>query len=95
MLRKFSAMDQFIIDFTYNGASYSGLVTSQEDRGELFYSVRLESENQEFNLDIVARECDSDKMEWCFKCPDGQEPPKNIDKDLLQEIGEAIEKRGT
>jgi hypothetical protein len=31
-------------------------------------------------------------MDWCFKCPDGEEPPANIDKGFLQEIGEAIEK---
>ena len=84
-------MEQFVIDFTYNGASYSGLVTPREEKDELFYSVHLESENQELNLDILARECDSDKMDWCFRCPDGQEPPQNIDQDLLQEIGEAIE----
>ena len=92
MLRKIIAMEPFVIDFIYNGASYSGLVTPKEEGDSLYYSVKLESENQETSLDIIANACDSDKMDWCFRCPDGEEPPKNMDKALLQEIGEAIEK---
>ncbi|HEY4155011.1 MAG TPA: hypothetical protein VGM24_06280 [Puia sp.] len=85
-------MNQFVIDFIYNGAPYSGLVTPKEENNSTYYSVHLESENQEVHLDIEARPCDADQMDWCFRCPDGQEPPKNYDKAFLQEIGEAIEK---
>lgn len=85
-------MKEFVIDFMYNGVPYAGLVTPKEDRDGTFYSVHLESENQEVHLDILANACEADKSDWCFKCPDGQEPPQNYDKAFLQEIGEAIEK---
>jgi hypothetical protein len=85
-------MQEFVIDFLYNGAPYTGLVTPKEDKGLLYYAVQLESENQETHLDILANPCESDKTDWCFKSPDGQEPPKSFDKAFLQEIGEAIEK---
>ena len=85
-------MNEFIIDFIYNGAPYSGLVTRKDGRGEPYYSVRLESENQEVQVDIIAKECGSEKMDWCFRSPEGREPPQNIDKDFLREVGEAIEK---
>ena len=85
-------MNEFVIDFIYNGAPYSGLVTPKKDNGSVYYSVKLESENQESQLDVIAIACESDKMDWCFKCPDGEEPPANIDKGFLHEIGEAIEK---
>lgn len=46
-------MEQFVIDFGYNDASYAGLVRLRDERGELFYSVHLERENQEFNLEVI------------------------------------------
>lgn len=88
-------MYEFIIDFIYNGTPYSGLVRPGEQNGEAYYSVQLEAENQESHFDIIANACESDRRDWCFRCPDGTEPPDNIDKALLQEIGEAIEKQET
>jgi hypothetical protein len=82
-------MNEFVIDFSYRGAAYTGLVTPKPEGGQGGYAVRLESENQEFNLDIFANPCGEGKWEWCFK---EVNPESENDKDLLMEIGEAIEK---
>jgi hypothetical protein len=84
----------FIIDFLYDGLPYRGLVTpgKETETGSLYYSVKAESENQEFYLDIVANPCGMDKMDWCFQYPDNSPADARADKNFLQEIGEAIEK---
>jgi hypothetical protein len=87
-------MNPFIIDFLYDGLPYRGLVTPREETktGSLSYSLKVESENQEFFLDIVANPCGMDKMDWCFQDPDNTPDEARFDKNFLQEIGEAIEK---
>jgi len=87
-------MDPFIIDFLYDGLPYRGLVTPKEESetGSMSYNVKAESENQEFYLDIVANPCGSEKMDWCFQDPDTSLMEARVDKNFLQEIGEAIEK---
>jgi hypothetical protein len=81
-------MDAFVIDFTYQGAAYTGLVSPKEIEGKTGYSVRLESENQEFFLDIFAKPCGEDHQEWCFM---DESERQSADSEFLQEIGEAIE----
>jgi hypothetical protein len=85
-------MNSFIIDFIYDGIPYRGLVTVNGERDVLSYFVKVESENQESYLEIVANPCGEDKMDWCFKDPDAEPENKSFDKNFLQEIGEAIEK---
>jgi hypothetical protein len=85
-------MSEFTIDFVYNGFPYTGIVKPIAEGDGMKYSVKVESENQESHLEIVANNCGSDKLDWCFYCPEGEEPPKDFDKAFLQEIGEAIEK---
>ena len=87
-------MNPFIIDFLYDGLPYRGLVISKEETetGSLSYNVKVESENQELFLDIVANPCGMDKMDWCFRDPDNTPADARFDKNFLQEIGEAIEK---
>jgi hypothetical protein len=83
-------MNEFVIDFVYNQMPYTGLVVPSQQGQELVYSVKVESQNQELNLDISANPCGDGKMEWCFSgIPD---ETASYDPDLLQEIGEAIEK---
>lgn len=81
--------DAFIIDFNYQGTAYTGLVTPKTNDVQEGYTVKLESENQDLFLDIVAKPCGEDKMEWCFM---DNSAGGEYDKDFLQEIGEAIEK---
>lgn len=85
-------MNPFIIDFLYNGIPYRGLVTANGENDILSYSVKVESENQESYLNIVANPCGEEKMDWCFKDPDAETENTIFDKNFLQEIGEAIEK---
>jgi hypothetical protein len=87
-------MYPFIIDFLYDGLPYRGLVTPKEktETESLSYSVKVESENQELYLDIIANPCGTDKMDWCFRDPAGAPEDSRFDKNFLQEIGEAIEK---
>jgi hypothetical protein len=83
-------MNEFIIDFVYEQMPFTGLVFPRYKGGNIVYSLKLESQNQEFNLDITANLCGEGKMEWCFS----GEPDDagSYDPALLQEIGEAIEK---
>ncbi len=82
-------MNDFVIDFTFRGAAYKGLVTPYGGDDHAGYGVKLESENQETYLNIVATPCGVGKMDWCFK---EEERQVEYDQDLLREIGEAIEK---
>ena len=88
-------MENFTIDFTYDGTSYKALVSPKDENGVIVYSVQLESENQETFVEILARAPGDDTNEWVFKCPDDQEPSEYYDKKLLEEIGEAIERNET
>jgi hypothetical protein len=89
----FQAMDEFVIDFIYEQMPFTGLVSPRKAGDGLVYSVKLESENQELNLDITAKPCDDGKVEWCFK--GDPDEAGSYDPALLQEIGEAIEKYQT
>jgi hypothetical protein len=84
------AMEEFVIDFIYEKMPFTGLVLPRKEGDDLLYSVKLESQNQELNLDITANPCGDGKIEWCFKGEPGESG--NYDPALLLEIGEAIEK---
>ena len=86
-------MDEFVIDFTYEQMPFTGLVSPRHEGDNPVYSVKLESQNQELNLEIIANPCGDGKMEWCFKGEPNESD--NYDLALLQEIGEAIEKYQT
>jgi hypothetical protein len=83
-------MNEFVIDFLYQQIPFSGLVIPRKEGDNLVYTVKLESQNQELNLDITANPCGDGKMEWCFTGP--ADEAGTYDRELLQEIGEAIEK---
>ena len=82
---------EFQIEFTYQDVAYIGLVKPLEKKGEEWYSVDLESENQETNARIVLKPSASELEDWDFECGDGEVATAYYDKDLLTEIGEAIE----
>ncbi|MDP4218767.1 MAG: hypothetical protein Q8927_21440 [Bacteroidota bacterium] len=84
--------DPFQIEFTYQNAPFIGLVTPFERAGECRYSIDLESENQESHLRIQGKLSNHVADVWDFTCGDGEPATNYYDKDLLQEIGEAIEK---
>jgi hypothetical protein len=86
-------MDEFVIDFIYEQMPFTGLVSPSQAGDGLIYSVKLESQNQELNLDITANPCGDGKVEWCFRGEPNE--AENYDPALLQEIGEAIEKYQT
>jgi len=90
---QFHNMDEFVIDFTYDQMPFTGLVLSRKKGEDLVYSVKLESQNQELNLDIIANPCGDGKVEWCFSGESDE--TARYDPALLQEIGEAIEKYQT
>jgi len=92
-LSQILAMNEFVIDFIYEKMPFTGLVMPRKVGDDLLYSVKLESQNQELNLDITANPCGDGKMEWCFRGE--QTEADNYDPALLQEIGEAIEKYQT
>lgn len=84
-------MNEFQINFNYEGSSYAGLVTPIENGGQLSYKINLESENQESFVEIVGKPFESG--DWHFECSNGDNPGDYYDKQLLVEIGEAIEKK--
>jgi hypothetical protein len=86
-------MDEFVIDFIYEHMPFTGLVLPRQEGDGLVYTVKVESQNQELNLDITANPCGDGKMEWCFKGTPNEKG--TYDPALLQEIGEAIEKHQT
>ena len=86
-------MNEFVIDFIYDQMPFTGLVSPRQEGDELMYTVKVESQNQELNLDITASPCGDGKMEWCFRGEPGE--AGDYDPTLLQEIGEAIEKYQT
>ena len=84
--------EPFQIEFNYQETPYIGIVTPIEKSKQTWYSVQLESENQESNVAIVARPSQSALEDWDFSCEGEDDPLDYYDKDLLQEIGEAIER---
>jgi hypothetical protein len=83
-------MNQFLIDFVYEQRPFTGLVSPRQKGLDTVYAVKVESQDQELNLDIIANPCGEGKTEWCFSgTPD---ETGRYDPALLQEIGEAIEK---
>ena len=59
-------MNEFVIDFLYEQMPFTGLVLPGNKGSDIIYSVKVESQDQELNLDIVANPCGDGKMEWCF-----------------------------
>jgi hypothetical protein len=86
-------MDEFVIDFIYEQMPFTGLVLPRREGDDMVYSVKLESQNQELNLNITANPCGDGKVEWCFTGT--PEEAESYDPALLQEVGEAIEKYQT
>lgn len=84
-------MEPFSIELLYGGVAYQGLVRPGQENGQTYYSVQIESDNQESYLEIVAKPCGTDKMDWCMREKDEDGNDGKTDKNLLQEIGEAIE----
>jgi hypothetical protein len=85
-------MEPFSIEFQYGGIPYQGLVRPGEENGQIYYAVQMESDNQESYLQLIAKPCHTDKMDWCLREMQSDAPGAGMDKDLIQEIGEAIEK---
>jgi hypothetical protein len=85
-------LKEFEIDFRFQDMAYIGLVTPIDKTTEIWYSIRLESANQENYVEIIAKPSSSQLEDWDFTCNDGNEAIRYYDKDLLVEIGEAIEK---
>ena len=83
-------MNEFLIYFVYEQMPFTGLVIPRQKGEDTVYCVRVESQNQELNLDISANPCGDGKMEWCFSGTPNE--ADGYDPALLQEIGEAIEK---
>jgi len=84
-------MNEFQINFSYEGSPYTGLVTPVENGDQLSYKINLESENQESFVEIIGKP--SESGDWNFECSNGDNPVDYYDKQLLVEIGEAIEKK--
>lgn len=85
-------MENFTIDLTYDGINYAALVIPKQENGIFTYNIKLDSENQESFVEIIADPPGNGRDHWVFKCPDDQEPFEYYDKRLLEEVGEAIEK---
>ena len=85
------AADTFTIEFSHGGTEYMGIVTPIKSGKETWYSVQVESENQESNITIIAKPSQTALEDWDFVCEDETDPLDYYDKDLLTEIGEAIE----
>jgi hypothetical protein len=84
--------EPFQIEFNYQEIPYIGIVTPIEKGKQTWYSVQLESENQEANITLIAKPSQSALEDWDFACEGDDDPLDHYDKDLLQEIGEAIER---
>jgi hypothetical protein len=84
--------EPFQIEFTYQDISYIGLVTPVIKNKKTGYLVDLESENQESNMRITLTPSNSALEDWDFECGEGEPATEYYDKDLLEEVGEAIEK---
>jgi hypothetical protein len=85
------ANEDFQIEFTFQNNPYIGLVKPLKRNNELWYSIDLESQNQESKMQIIARPSTSALEDWDFECVGGEPATAHYDKELLQEAGEAIE----
>ena len=83
---------EFQIEFTFDGIAYIGIVSPIAKGQETWYRVNLESENQENYIEIIAKPPASALEDWNFECEPAGNARLHYDKDLLNEIGEAIEK---
>ncbi len=81
---------EFQIEFFYQDIAYIGLVSPLGKKN--WYAINLESENQESFIEIVAQPSESELEDWTFTCLDGEDAMSYYDKDLLTEIGEAMER---
>ena len=89
-------METFLLEFSYSGLPYAGVVRTIRDGENVLYSIKLESDNQDHNIELLARPpVPFGSGHWMFACTDGEPPPESYDKALLQEIGEAIERHET
>lgn len=86
---------EFQIEFTYQDIPYIGLVNPLSEGKETWYSVNLESENQESYIEITVKPSSSALEDWDYECKEGEDALEYYEKDLLQEIGEAIEKHNS
>ena len=84
--------EEFQIEFTFEDTAYIGLVNPIDKGQETWYRVNLESENQEKYVEIIAKPSASALEDWDFECEPAGNARLHYDKDLLDEIGEAIEK---
>jgi hypothetical protein len=87
------ANSEFQIEFSYNNVAYTGLVKPIDKNGEIWYAVDLESKSQEEYLQITLKPSNSAIDDWDFIIDNqgAQDASAVYDKDLLTEIGEAIE----
>jgi quercetin dioxygenase-like cupin family protein len=86
------ADEVFNIEFTYQQNPYVGLVRPLQKDRDTWYSVDLESENQESHVQIIAVPATTENGDWRFECSTGEFATTYYDKDLLWEVGEAIDK---
>jgi hypothetical protein len=84
--------NEFQIEFTYDHIPFIGIVSPMEKGSETWYTVKLESENQESFLGIIAKPTRFLWEDWDFECENGENALSYYNKGLLEEIGEAIEK---
>lgn len=83
---------EFQIEFIYQGIPYLGIVKPLDRNDQAWYAIQLESDNQESHLEIMLKPSTSDLNDWDFYCINGQEDASAYyDRDLLTEIGEAVE----
>ena len=83
---------EFTIEFTYEDVAYVGLVKPTDKNGETWYTVDLESDNQESYMQIILKPSNSAIDDWDFiVANDDPDASSHYDKDLLTEVGEAIE----
>ncbi len=84
---------EFTIEFSYEDVAYVGLVKPKNSNGETWYTVDLESDNQESYLQITLKPSNSEIDDWDFiVADDDADGSYHYDKDLLTEVGEAIER---
>lgn len=86
-------MNEFVVDFVYEQKPFKALVIPGKEGSDVVYKVKVESQDQILNLDVIANPCGDGKMEWCFSGMSSE--TQRYDRAFLQEIGEAIEKYET
>lgn len=89
------SLNEFQIEFNYQEIPYIGIVMRVAQGKDIWYRVKLESENQEEYVEILAKSSASEEGDWKFECEPTGSALEYYDKGLLDEIGEAIEKYNT